>query len=270
MVLKLEILQKEYDVTLAEYQESVNNYIALLEQGESQAQGESQTQDKEYIALKGRTWWGTTALDEKKVDSQEECENMCRESEECSGATYHEQSHYCWTRKGVSPITSGRDDDYALVPAIVAALERMKYLNQQLMKMNEAIVEEMSSSTNGTDAVQKRKQLEANYDELLEQQAKMNAQLEEYNSVEEEKEKQMLYADQQNASYKGWAIVAGLLLLMALKGFYGAESSASFFTYGATLLVLSVVLSFALRTPSGFFAIFMLVVAIAGMKASSD
>ena len=262
MDLKLEILQKEYDVILAEYQESVNNYITL-----SESESDS---GKEYTALKGRTWWGTSAMDEKKVDSMEECENMCRESKECSGATYHEESHYCWTRKGASKITSGRDDDFALVPQLVAALERMKYLNQLLMKMNLDIVEELNNHYNEDDFVEKsvvkRKQLEANYEILSEQNIRLNSQLEEYNSMEAEKEKQILYAEQQNASYKWWALLAGILLLMSLKGFYGAENSACFFTFGATLLILSVVLSFALRTPSGFFAIFMLVVAIAGMK----
>lgn len=262
MNIQLETLQKEYDVKLTEYQEAVNNYIALLESDEA----------NQFTALKGRTWWGTGALDEKKVDSQADCENMCLETKECTGATFHEESRYCWTRKGKSQITSGRDDDYALVPQIVAALERMKYLNQQLIQLNAKMGEQVdlihSSAVDGDEISLKRTQLNTNYDQLMEQNVRLNAQLEEYNSMEEEQEKQTLYADQQNASFKIWTIVAGVLLLVALKGFYGAENSTSFFTFGITLMILAVTLSFALRSPSGFFAVFMLVVAIAGMKMS--
>lgn len=260
MELKIGTLQKEYDVKLSEYQEAVNTYISLLESDEA---------TQVFTSLPGRTWWGTQALDEKKVENLQECENMCKESNECSGATYHEESRYCWTRKGNSSITKGREEDYALVPQLVASLERMKYLNQELMKMNAIILSELNNietKTEPVDKVERRKRLEDNYERLLEQQTQVDRHLEEYNSMEEEQNTQQIYTDQQHTQYKWWTLLAGILLLVAIKGFHGAESSGSFFTYGITLLVLAVTISFALKTPSGLFAIFLLVVAIAGTK----
>ena len=57
-VINVETLQKEYDVTLQQYQEAVQNYISILENSSSK-----------FEALKGRTWWGTDKLEEGTVDT---------------------------------------------------------------------------------------------------------------------------------------------------------------------------------------------------------
>ena len=108
-LIKVEALQKEYEVTLQQYQEAGKNYILSL-----------QSNNKEpniinFTALKGRTWWGTSGLSEGVVNNQEECENMCANNSNCSGATFNPVKRYCWTRTGDNGITAGLDTDYALI-----------------------------------------------------------------------------------------------------------------------------------------------------------
>ena len=219
-LIKVETLQKEYEVTLQQYQEAGKNYITSLQTvssnpcanyqkdstGISQAcyekiwaaQGCTTTQmvnantdwakaqtfdglvydsylwatltddthrkgcygdstnyttntapvnpnTSVFTALKGRTWWGTGGLSEGSVNSQEECENMCANSPECSGATFNPVKRYCWTRTGDIGISAGMDTDYALITQQKAALSVMKTLNERLLEINNQITSELQS-----------------------------------------------------------------------------------------------------------------------------
>ena len=120
-MIKVETLQKEYEVILQQYQEAGKNYITSLQTGSSNTIN--------FRALQCRTWWGSDGLSEGVVNSQEECENMCATSDQCSGATFNPVKRYCWTRTGDNGITAGLDTDYALILQQTAALIIMKQLN---------------------------------------------------------------------------------------------------------------------------------------------
>jgi hypothetical protein len=262
-LLKMETLQKEYDVTLQQYKEAVNNYISLLEEDTG----------KEYIALKGRTWWGTSSLKESKVETQEECENMCIASEECSGATFNTVSRYCWTRKGNSSLTVGRDEDYALIPKIKSSLETMKYYNNKLLDLNKQMTEQISYMQPITDNdslknEEQQKELSSNYEELLEQNIEVNKQLEEYYSIDEEKENQNLYVIQQNASYTLWSIITGLVLIFTIRKLVGSENPTVSAIFWIIIFILMVVLTYGLRKPYGFFAWAVLIIFAIYMKTN--
>lgn len=265
-LIKMEALQKEYDVTLQQYQEAVNNYVSLLES--------SSNETKEYTSLKGRAWWGTSALKEGKVESQEECENMCAESSECSGATFNSVSRYCWTRKGNSSLTVGRDDDYALIPKIKSALETMKYLNNKLLALNKQITEQMYyinpsvTSENEANTV-KQDQLNTSYEQLLEQNIEVNKQIEDYYSLEQEEENQELYVTQQNSTYKLWLIITGLVLIVTINKLVGSENPTVSGVFWIITLILLVVLSYGLSKPSGFLLWFILIAFIVLMKTNN-
>ena len=123
ILIKIQTLQKEYEVVLQQYQEAGKNYINALQNNEPNI----------YTALKGKTWWGNGSVAEGEVSTQEECENMCINTDNCSGATFNPVKRYCWSRKGDGGISIGVDDDYALVPQQKASLLIMKELNNRLL-----------------------------------------------------------------------------------------------------------------------------------------
>lgn len=260
-LIKMEALQQEYDVILQQYQEAVNNYISLLETNSG----------KEYTALKGRSWWGTSALQEAKVDTQKACEDMCAASDQCSGATFNSVERYCWTRKGNSSITVGRDDDYALVPKIKSSLETMKYLNNELLDINRQIIEQMyyiqpTVENEYNENSNAQETLNTSYENLLEQNIEIDKQLEEYYSIEQEEENQTIYVNQQNGMYKIWIIITGLVILFTVNKLSGSENTTASGVFWIVIVILMVALTYGLSRPAGFFVWFILIIIIILMK----
>jgi hypothetical protein len=263
-LLKIQTLQQEYDVTIQQYQEAVNNYISLLETNTG----------KEYTALKGRTWWGTSSLKEQKVETQKECENMCITSDKCSGATFNTVSRYCWTRTGESSLTVGQDDDYALITKVKASLETMKYLNNKLLDLNKQISEQISNiqpqvNNEYTKNNEYQTELETNYEKLLEQNIEVNKQLEEYYSIDEGEENQKLFVNQENGTYKIWIIITGLVLLITIKNLIGTENQTVSGMFWIIIFILMVALTYGLSKPSGFFLWFIVLIIIILMKTKT-
>lgn len=228
-LVNIEALQKEYEVTLQQYQESVKNYISAL-----QSSNDSNSNSK-YVSLKERTWWGSEALSEGTATTKEECETMCANSENCSGATFNPVKRYCWIRKGDSSVTPGESDDYALIPKQKAALNMMKTLNDKLLSLNKQIADEINYvnpqvEQQSEEMNTKYIQLNESYQQLLEQKLEMEKQLQEYSSVEEEYDNQSLYVNQQASYMKVWVIITAVIVLITMKSMYGDASPPMFFT----------------------------------------
>jgi hypothetical protein len=255
-LIKIETLQKEYEVILQQYQESVKNYITAL-----------QSNSNNFIALKGRSWWGTSGLTEGPVSSQEECENMCANSPECSGATFNPVKHYCWTRKGNSSLTVGRDDDYALLTEQKSSLSIMKKLNEKLLSLNNQISDELTSITPEVDAQNKEKeikqqQLNSSYDKLLEQKLELDNQLQDYYTIENEEENQSIVVNQQNVSLRFWILITCLVLIFTIKRIVGATTLTIEMIYWLSIIIILIILTYTFSTPAGFMMFFVSILGI--------
>jgi len=265
-LIKLQALQKEYDVVLQQYEEAVKNYITTL-----QSTSISNSTNTSFTALKGRTWWGTQGVAEGIVDSQEQCEAMCAQSSVCTGATFNPVKRYCWARGGDGRLTPGQDDDYALIPQQRAALTNMKGLNDKLISLNNEIMTIVQDQQPQVEA-QKQEQnnkyvkLSDSYQHLLEQKVAMEKQLQEYNSIEEDYENQNLYATQQNMAYSNWTIIAIAVVIITIKKMYGSSSVSVNMIFWVVMLVLLFRLSFNLGQPSGFLVWFILLMIIILMQ----
>jgi hypothetical protein len=347
-LIKVESLQKEYEVTLQQYQEAGQNYISSLQTvssnpcanynkdstGISQAcyekiwadQGCTNTpQDvsTEYLksltidglvndsylwatltddthrkgcygdstnyttntapvnpntsvftALKGRTWWGTGGLSEGAVNSQEECEDMCANSSECSGATFNSVKRYCWTRTGDIGISAGTDSDYALITQQKAALSVMKTLNERLLEINNQITSELQSinpqvKEQYEEKNQKHQELSSSYNHLLEQKIEIDKQLQEYYSIEQEENNQSIFVIQQNVSYRFWVLITCLVLLITITKMFGSESPPLSITFWLIIIIVLIILTYSLSTPAGFLMWFVLLVSIVLMKSGN-
>jgi hypothetical protein len=226
----------------------------------------------DYAALQSRTWWGTGGVAEGTVDTQEECENMCANESNCTGATFNPVKRYCWARTGDSGITAGLDTDYALVPQQKAALIVMKGLNDKLLSINEQITTELKNSGPAVQQQYEQKniqqqKLSESYQRLLEQKIEMEKQLQEYYSINEENENQTLFVNQQTSSMKFWVLITCLVLIITLKRLYGSDSPPIAIILWLLIIVVLIVLTYSLSSPAGFAMWFIVLLAIVLMKS---
>ena len=275
-MIKVETLQKEYEVTLQQYQEAGKNYINSLHSSISSSTNTTSTYPNKsvFTALKGRTWWGTSKLSEGTVSTQKECENMCANSDKCSGATFNPVKRYCWTRTGDSDITLGIDTDYALITKQKATLSVMKYLNQKLLDLNQLITTELKKiypaiKNQDKDTNLKQQQLTKTYGHLIEQKIELDKQFREYESIEQEEENQGLYVSQQNNVYKFWIIITCLVVLITLRQVFGFENLPISIIIWIVIIIILIILTYSLSTPSGFFMLGILLFIIIIIKSGN-
>jgi hypothetical protein len=264
-LIKVETLQKEYDVILNKYKEASKNYINALKKQETNPNTDNPNQNVTYKALKGRSWWGKSGITEGVVANQKECQALCASDRKCSGATFNPVKRYCWTRKGDGDIVVGDDNNYALIPKNKALLIIMKNLNQQLLDLNQQIINEMINIK--PDVIEQRKernkkhkQLNSTYQHLLVQQTELEKQIQEYNSIEEENDNQSLYTSQQTVSMRFWVLITCLILFITLLKMYGGENPSIAITFWLLIIIVLIVLTYTLRSPSGFFMWFIIIV----------
>jgi hypothetical protein len=262
-LLKIEVLQKEYDVTLQKYQEAVQNYINSLET--------SLTSNKDasnFTALKGRTWWGTQGLKEGTVSSQTECSSMCSSDDKCSGATFNPVKRYCWTRSGDGQISTGLDTDEALVSKQTAAMSIMRYLNKQLLDLNQQLTTELSTinpQIKEQTELKDKKQQELNtaHQKLIEQKNEMESEMFVLNSINKNNQNQNLYTNEQNISNRLWVLITFLVLWFTIRKMFNLPSPS--FSFAIWLIIISsfIILTFNLTTSGGFllcFGVFMMII----------
>ena len=270
-LLKVETLQKEYEVTLQQYQEAVNNYINTLQTNTSNTDNQVK-----YTVLKGRSWWGLKGVSEGTVDTQEECETMCLNADKCSGATFNPVKRYCWARTGDGAISTGSDTNYALIPKQKDSLRIMKVLNDRLLNINSEISKELTNvNPKFKEQLQenniKKEQLNKSYRALLEQKLEMEKQLEEFYSIEQDNDNLSLYANQQNISMRIWILITCLIILFTLRKMYGTLNMP--ISTMVWMIIILIILTFSLNAPSGFllwfiFLVFMMLVKLGYIFAS--
>ena len=225
-----------------------------------------------YASLQGRTWWGTGGAKEGTVNSQEECENMCANAGNCTGATFNPVKRYCWARTGDGIITAGLDSDYALVPKQKAALSIMKKINDKLITINEQITSELKNSSQDVQQQTQQQKLQQqklsnSYQRLLEQKIEMEKSIQEHNSIEEESENQNLYANQQTVSMRFWTLITCLVLLITITKLFGASNPPLAIMLWLSIIIVLLVLTYSLSSPSGFAMWFIVLVGIILMKS---
>jgi uncharacterized membrane protein len=227
----------------------------------------------EFVKLKGRSWWGTSGISESNVNNENDCQDMCINSDKCSGATYNSTKRYCWTRTGESNITVGKDDDYAIIPKTTATLITMKTLNEKLLSLNDEIDNELTNiSPEIKEQLQEKNEkhtaLNGSYKKLIEQKIEIEKQLEEYNSINEQQEIQSYYATKENISMKFWSLVMFIILLVTIQKFIGISNPPLYITIWFIIIILLIVLSYTLTSPSGFMIWFLLIISIIVYKSN--
>jgi hypothetical protein len=253
-LMKIETLQKEYEVVLQQYQEACQNYISEL----------SSSKD-EFVKLPEKTWWGSSSLKETKVENVDQCEEMCFESSKCTGATYNASNQFCWIRQGDTGISSGKKDDTAILPKATIYLVSMKNLNEELLALNNEIDTELTKIRPEVviqykEKTEKQKELNEAYAKLNKQKYEIEQHLEEYNSVIEQNVSTSKFVNKEHLVYRFWLMVLMIVLLITIQKLFNFTSTYVFFF--ASIIVILVLLSQTLTSPSGFMFWFLMIIAI--------
>ena len=223
---------------------------------------------KDFAELPGRTWWGTYGIKEGAASTKEECLSMCASDSNCTGATFNPVKRYCWARGGDGTVTSGLEDDNALIPKLKVNLVILNGLNDKLISINQQLRSEIQNlnpkieeETNAN--TKKQNEFDDYYYKLADEKKEIHKLLKQYNTIESELNDETLIVDQANNSLRLWVFITFVLLLILLKQINGVETPPTGIMMFIILIIILIFLSFSLSKPSGFATIgFIIIVAI--------
>jgi hypothetical protein len=213
---------------------------------------------KEFAMMPGRTWWGTHGIKEGAADTKEECISMCASDSSCTGATFNPVKKYCWTRGGDGTLSTGLPDDNALIPKLKGVVLILNRLNDKLMTINNELRTETKKITPQIKAEKeanekKLQKFDEYYYELNDDKSAMAKLLNEYNSVDADLTSQSLFVNQQNLSFRIWALASFILCLAIFKMSGGSSGTPSIDTFINMIFVISImILIFSINKPTGF------------------
>ena len=238
-MLRLNTLEKEYDVILKQYEEAYNNYISDINES---------SEIRKFRSLPGRTWWGSNSLKESTVSTKEECESMCASDINCTGATFNIDKKYCWTRTGDGVLTKGKDEDIAIIPKLKSDIIILTTLNDKLASINKSIQNEISVMNPKVEETKKEndikmQKLNEYYNELTNEKDDMARLIKNFSTIEESDDNQELYVNQENITYKNWTMIALIIFAILLKILFNQSVMVNFIMVLFGIIIFLMILS---------------------------
>ena len=261
-ILKIEALEGEYNAVLNQYEETYKNCNDELKQNLDNKQRSFQT-------FNNRAYWGTSGLSQGTVGAETDCENMCATNAKCTGATFNTINRYCWTRTGNGTLSPTSSSNVALLPTVKACVVTLNALNNRLIKINRQLTE-LIETTNSqlvseeANRSNSKQQLIIYYAQLLKERLQMSKILEDQKTIDEDTATQFLYVSSQNNTFRLWALLACILLLVIINKLYGKDPSI--FKVSFILMIVLLIASFSLNTGIGFMTWLILILVIVLMK----
>jgi hypothetical protein len=107
----------------------------------------------------------------------------------------------------------------------------MKYLNQQLLDLNNEITNELRNINPELKQQYEEKktiqeQLNVSYDKLLEQNNSLKQELEQHYSIEQEENNQTLFVNKESIYYKLWILLTFIVVFITIKQMMGISVSS--------------------------------------------
>ena len=121
-------LQHEYNLLMEQYNKLHEEYVLEV----------NKTGTSELVTMPG-SFWGTSALDIKKVNNISDCKTFCSANSKCSGATFRGSSSTCFLRSGPGPINQNSSNDYAIVTKLSSLLSNLKVTNEKLSMLSSTL-----------------------------------------------------------------------------------------------------------------------------------
>ena len=182
VILKITLLETEYNNTLIQYQQAYQNYTEDLTK--------YQTNKTSNNILNGRVFWGTSGIKQISTNDINVCKASCSETPNCSGATFNSTSNTCWLRSGDGDVFPGLNTENAIIPDVIQSSNILKKLNAKLLDINTKIINLIQSSTEDyTTQIQTRNnldtQLKQNYNDLIKETNHVNRLIRETENIDE-------------------------------------------------------------------------------------
>jgi hypothetical protein len=258
--IKLDTLEKEFDIVMKMYEEAYKTYVSSLSDNiavKDDTNNTTSSSPTKYITLKGRTYWGTSGLKEGSVNSIEECQTMCSEFGNCEGATYNSSKNYCWARSGEGTAEASEDpDDNALVPELKQNAIILKMLNDKLIDLNTKILDELKnvekessesiaipsssspsfSSNNNNSSGSKSTNLKDQLDSLTKDKSHIDQLMQQIENIDAEFKDSHTKVIQSNVSYIFYFIIALIILSISI-------GNSTFSKFAILLIIISIIIA---------------------------
>ena len=230
VILNLEKISKEYNNVLTQYNQARSNYINYLNtksdsqdaSGNSQdASGNSQdaSGNDQYVVLKNTFYGQNTLVNPTQTNNIASCKSKCSANSSCTGANFVNGST-CLLMKDVNGELSPKQESSAIVPPEVYYLNTLKQLNQQLMDLNAKLTQQINKGEPiyEKQVEERQKQsivLDKNYNSLVAERDKIEAQLKEFDNINEAQTNSTLIVDKNYAIYK-YLIFAFIIIVLII------------------------------------------------------
>lgn len=256
--IKLETLEKEFDIVMKMYEEAYKTYVSSLSDNiavKDDTNNTTSSSSTKYIVLKGRTYWGTNGLKEGSASSVEECQTMCSEFGNCEGATYNSSKNYCWARSGEGTAEASEDpDDNAIVPELKQNAIILKMLNDKLIDLNTKILAELknvekessesiampslssSSSPSSNSSGSKTTNLKGQLDSLTKDKSHIDQLMQQIENIDAEFKDSHTTVIQSNVSYILYFIIVLIILTIAI-------GNSTFSKFAIVLIIISIIIA---------------------------
>ena len=263
-IIKLHTLEKEFEVTTTQYEESYQTYIKVL--------SDEANNTKKLIVIDSTTFWGEHGLTEKSTGTIDECTNMCVADSNCSGATFNSDKKYCWLRSGENKLMPGTNADAAIVSEKMQLIENLKFLNDYLIKLNAEITDLMkqvipSAQAEYTLQQQKKANLDASAKSLQSERLVIDNLLTENNKYQREADNNLLITSKTNIQLNFWMLFTLIIVIILIKTILGKSMQMNRL-FWILIWVLLFLLTFNIKTLSGFltWGIILLIIILMMLK----
>lgn len=209
IVLNLESLSKQYQNKLIEYQQAVGNYINYLKQEEEPVMS----------AIRGAAYWGTTSISQNNSATLQECQALCSNTPGCTGATFNLTTYEnpkCWLRGGEGNISSGLDNDYAIVSKKKQLIQIIQSINEELTNINKQIqqktkLEQPLYNSTSKDRNLSNVSLINQFNQLTQEREKINKVINNYQTLEEDQQTGNIKINQ---NYYSFILLTALVIII--------------------------------------------------------
>jgi len=249
-ILNLNNLVEKYKITLSDYEKKTKE---LTEYGNMNNKDDKNV----YLQLQNRVWWGSSPVSENNVQSINECQTLCSDKYNCSGATYNSKNKKCYLSSGDGNIGNGNDYEYAIITKYKNTYLELKYLNGELIYITNQINDLLKNSTSEFENLEKQNIeelsiLNENYDKLLNQQKELNNLLYEHKTINEELFTSDVLVSSNYVKYKLWTFLTFIIIILSIKELMGIQTNNAFFVILFIFIIL-IILSYMLQSAVGYF-----------------
>jgi hypothetical protein len=175
--LQLASLEKEYNVTLSQYNQVYQEYISTLNGGDKYSR---------FLQTKGSNYLSSAPpLKSAYLKTADECQSLCQATSSCSGATFYSNKNSCVLVQGEGIVSRGLETDVAIYPVVKKYYSRLNGLNSKLTDINHQMMDIINANYSHYEddkynTQELKSKLLHNYDTLTIERNKVNAVFDEY------------------------------------------------------------------------------------------